>query len=156
MITKKLLEEYFDYIDGNLYHKKKRKGVTKGKRAGTFDKDGYIIINFMGKKYKAHHLVWVYHYDVFPKMLDHIDGNEANNNIHNLRVATVSQNQMNRKLNKNNKTGVKGLRFVNNRWYVQIRFNNSHVFKSFVDKNDAMQFLLTIRSKLHGDFARFQ
>lgn len=156
MITKKILHDNFDYIDGNLHHKIKRRGVKVGSRAGTFDKDGYIIIQFMKKKYKAHHLVWAYHYDVMPKMLDHIDGNPANNNIHNLRIATASQNQMNRKLQKNNKTGVKGLRFSKNRWIVQIRFNNSHVFKTFKQKDVAMQFILTIRSKLHGDFARFQ
>ena len=89
-------------------------------------------------------------------MIDHIDGNRANNNIHNLRIATISQNQMNRKLNKNNKSGVKGLRFSKNRWLAQIRFNNINIHKSFVNKEDAIQFLFNNRPKLHGDFARFQ
>lgn len=154
--TKEQLQELFNYIDGNLHHKNKRRGVRVGTRAGTFDKDGYIVIHLNKKKYKAHHLVWAYHYDVFPNMIDHIDGDKTNNNIHNLRIATNSQNQMNRKLNKNNKSGVKGLRFRNNRWLVQIRFNNINIHKTFMSKEDAIQFLFNNRPKLHGDFARFQ
>ena len=89
-------------------------------------------------------------------MIDHIDNDRANNNIHNLRIATISQNQMNRKLNKNNKSGIKGLRFSKNRWLAQIRFNHVNIHKSFVNKEDAIQFLFNNRPKLHGDFARFQ
>ena len=154
--TKEKLRELFNYIDGNLHHKKRRPSVKVGTRAGTFDKDGYIVIHLNKKKYRAHHLVWVYHYDVFPKMIDHIDNDRANNNIHNLRIATISQNQMNRKLNKNNKSGIKGLRFSKNRWLAQIRFNHVNIHKSFVNKEDAIQFLFNNRPKLHGDFARFQ
>ncbi len=154
--TKEQLQKLFNYIDGNLHHKNKRRGVRVGTRAGTIDKDGYIIINLNKKKYKAHHLVWIYHYDVFPNMIDHIDNDKKNNNIHNLRIATASQNQMNRKLNKNNKSGIKGLRFRKNRWLAQIRFNNVNIHKSFMSKEDAIQFLFNNRPKLHGDFARFQ
>ena len=154
--TKEQLQKLFNYIDGNLHHKNKRRGVQVGTRAGTIDKDGYIIINLNKKKYKAHHLVWIYHYDVFPNMIDHIDNDKKNNNIHNLRIATASQNQMNRKLNKNNKSGIKGLRFRKNRWLAQIRFNNVNIHKSFMSKEDAIQFLFNNRPKLHGDFARFQ
>jgi hypothetical protein len=154
--TKEQLQKLFNYIDGNLHHKNKRRGVRVGTRAGTVDKDGYIVIHLNQKKYKAHHLVWIYHYDVFPKMIDHIDNDRKNNNIHNLRIATNSQNQMNRKLNKNNKSGIKGLRFRKNRWLAQIRFNNVNIHKSFMSKEDAIQFLFNNRPKLHGDFARFQ
>jgi len=63
---------------------------------------------------------------------------------------------MNRKINKNNKTGVKGLYFRNNRWLAIIKFNKNRVGKSFKDKEEAIQFIHTTRSKLHGDFARFQ
>ena len=154
--TKEQLQKLFNYIDGNLHHKNKRRGVRVGTRAGTVDKDGYIVIHLNQKKYKAHHLVWIYHYDVFPNMIDHIDNDKKNNNIHNLRIATASQNQMNRKLNKNNKSGIKGLRFRKNRWLAQIRFNNVNIHKSFMSKEDAIQFLFNNRPKLHGDFARFQ
>ncbi len=45
------------------------------------------------------------------KMVDHIDGDRMNNDVFNLRWATRSENGQNRKLNKNNTTGVKGVSF---------------------------------------------
>jgi hypothetical protein len=74
---------------------------------------GYRRIR-LGKKskFQAHRIAWAltYGYDPHPLEIDHIDGNRLNNRLDNLRTATKSQNQRNRrKLNKNNTTGNTGI-----------------------------------------------
>lgn len=41
--------------------------------------------------------------------VDHIDGNKINDRIENLRIVTLSVNQRNSKIPKNNKTGIIGV-----------------------------------------------
>ena len=45
------------------------------------------------------------------KYVDHIDNNTKNNNINNLRWATLKENQHNRSIGKNNTSGCKGIYF---------------------------------------------
>ena len=55
--------------------------------------------------------------------VDHIDGDKLNNSRFNLRLATFSQNQINRKvLNRNNTSGVRGVQWMarRNKWRAQI------------------------------------
>lgn len=66
-----------------------------GKIAGTIDK--YVFIRFNGIKYYAHRLAWFYIHGEWPKYIDHINGDGTDNRLCNLRPATMSQNQANRK-----------------------------------------------------------
>lgn len=77
----------------NPYHKSKA-----GKSVGYLDKNtGRWILNFKGKIYKVHRIVWELKNGSLPKgyIVDHIDGNPTNNLIANLRLATSSQNAVN-------------------------------------------------------------
>ena len=70
--------------------------TTRKNSNGSLDKDGYLIIKFKGKQYKAHRLCWFFIYGKFPKdVIDHIDGNKLNNSIRNLRDVTQAENTRN-------------------------------------------------------------
>lgn len=57
------------------------------------------------------------------QMIDHRDGDGLNNRRSNLRFCTYSQNQCNRPLRENNKSGYKGVSWKKgrNKWYAQIQ-----------------------------------
>lgn len=94
---------------GLIFHRRKDGSL---KIAGCTDKQGYRKMLINGKEYYLHRLIWLYCNGTFPKNeTDHIDGNKINNSIENLRDITRSENQKNRKLRHDNKTGVNGVSF---------------------------------------------
>lgn len=81
-----------------------------GKIAGSPTGDGYYAISIDDIKHLAHRLAWSFvNGDFGSKLIDHIDRNKRNNKISNLRLCTLSQNQYNRGLAKNNKSGYPGV-----------------------------------------------
>jgi hypothetical protein len=59
--------------------------------------------------------------------IDHINNNRLDNRLENLRFVSSSENSMNRKISNKNTSGVKGISFYkkyNNKYRVQIWFNN--------------------------------
>ena len=123
--SQKKLQELFDYRDGQLYWKERiRNSIDLSKPAGFIGKSGYRTIRIEGKDYRAHRLIWKYHYGKDPKeFIDHIDGNRINNNIENLREATNQQNLFNTGPSKNNKLGIKGVSKNGNKYIARIEIN---------------------------------
>jgi len=60
------------------------------------------------------------------KHIDHANGNGLDNSKKNLRICTAAQNQHNKRMLKNNKSGYKGVYKCNtrNRWVAQFRGEN--------------------------------
>jgi hypothetical protein len=106
------LSELFTYEDGQLVRKVTvHYNAKSGDVAGTVDKStGYVRVNFDGKVHHVHRLVWALVTGSAPAgMIDHIDGNRANNRIENLRQADNSLNMQNVKAaRKDSKTQVLG------------------------------------------------
>ena len=83
----------------------------------------YWRVKVRGKAFGAHVVAWFLQTGQWPAgLLDHIDGDGTNNKWGNLREATPEQNQRNRRLNGNNKSGVSGvIRRSSGQWEVQIK-----------------------------------
>jgi hypothetical protein len=96
-------------VDGaDLLWRVTRGKARAGQRAGRQDKQGYIVLQYRGVDLQAHRVVWLLTHGEWPStMLDHRDGERANNSPDNLRPATNSQNQANRKASS--ATGFKGV-----------------------------------------------
>lgn len=108
-MTDKELVEYlckWFYVDsGGTLHRKDRKNS-----AGSYDKDGYLIVKIKGKQYKAHRLVYALHYGLMPiGVIDHINGIRTDNRIENLRCVTQADNVANTVQSRNALIGEYGI-----------------------------------------------
>lgn len=77
-----------------------------------------------------------------PESLDHINGNRSDNRWENLREASPLENQRNRKLNANNRSGKSGVCFVKNsqKWRAQIKVESKMIFLGdFRELGDAVE-----------------
>jgi hypothetical protein len=71
-----------------------------------------IRISINGHQHYAHRLIWALHHGFWPErflMIDHKNGDPADNRIANLRIATGSQNAGNSARQSNSGTGFKGV-----------------------------------------------
>ena len=124
-----------------------------GTTPGSVNKLGYRLIFIDNKRYRAHHLVWLYVHGYLPAYLDHIDRDPSNNKLANLREATHAQNMQNRSFSKANKSGFTGVRphqKLKNRWLAQIRANNKCIYLgTFSTPEEASAAYSTAKVKYH-------
>lgn len=144
MITQEYLKELFYYNGEDLIWKvTKAKRIKVGTIAGNINKvSGYRVIVVDGKYYKAHRLIWLYHYGSFPdNSIDHIDQNPSNNRIENLRDVTNQENHKNQSKYKNNTSGITGVYWDKDagKWRAQGRINGKLMHLGFfTDKFEAI------------------
>ena len=126
----------------------------------TTRRDGYNIVSLLNnKKYKIiylHRLVYEIHNGYIPTtmFIDHIDLKKNNNNNNNLRLATNSQNQMNRRVGSNNKLGIKNIKLTNCKTYQVTIANNKQVYnKNFKTLEEAIENRNIQLKKYHGQYA---
>lgn len=129
MLSHSYLTEVLDYNaeTGKFVWKKPASyQMHPGDEAGTQNASGYVFICVGGVKYKAHRLVWFYHYGEWPSdetpQIDHINGNRADNRIANLRLVTRVKNSRNHKGRSTNTSGCTGVSFKksNGKWQAVI------------------------------------
>ena len=125
--------------------------------SGTVLHNGYRQVVFNKQFYKAHRVVWALHYgDPGGALIDHIDGNKANNRIENLRKADHAEQQRNRTVQANSMAGVKGLHFDErrSRWVGQVHAGKQYLRTSSKDKLLVEQWLRETRARYHKEFAK--
>lgn len=107
MITQKELKAKVSYNKetGKFTRLESKRGDAANKETGTLTDKGYVLLWVCGKLHKAHRMAWLYEYGVMPVGdIDHINGIKSDNRIANLRQATRSENNQNRRTaNRNNK-----------------------------------------------------
>ena len=118
-----------------------------------FDVDGYVGTTNKGKHLFLHRLVM----DVSREQTtDHIFHILYDDRKSQLRIVSLSQNQMNRSIAKNNTSGVTGVCFSNKdqRWIGSIGINNKNAeSKQFLHKNDAIAYRKLLEIKYFGEYA---
>jgi hypothetical protein len=89
--------------------------------------------------------------------VDHRDGDGLNNQRHNLRLSTHSQNQRNRGANRNNKSGFKGVSWSqsNQHWQASITADKKQMHLGFFETAQAAHEAYCMAcKKFHGEFGR--
>lgn len=133
-----------------------------GTRAGCVVNE-YCRIGINGsRQVGAHLLAWFYMTGNWPvQEVDHKDNNPTNNAFDNLRLATSSQQKMNRRVQSNNRSGLKGAFYHSCRkgkkWRSQIKSASGKlVFLGYyATAEEAHEAYCTAAPKYHGEFARF-
>jgi hypothetical protein len=148
---KDLLE--FDRATGGFRWRVTNSNRAKaGSSAGCIRSDGYVTIRLDGVKHLAHRLAWLYECGFIPTgMLDHINGDRSDNRIENLREASNSLNQQNRKMSSRNTTGVVGVtKRKYGRWRASITVGKKFIsLGSFATKEEAEAAYLNAKKKYH-------
>ena len=128
------------------------------KKAGSKSGGGYIDIKINKEIYKAHRIIWAIYYNEYVENeIDHINGNELDNRIVNLRKATRSQNCMNKPLRTDNTTGKTGVCLYKKleKWSASICVNSkiNHIgyFNTF---DEAVSARKDAETRYHGEYAR--
>lgn len=148
---------------GELIWKQTKSKAIKGNVAGYLRQCAhgsvYRMIRINGVGYSAHRLAWriVTGQDPGALQIDHIDGNSTNNSWSNLRLASNAENQRNKGIFRNNKSGFKGVHKHGNRWKALIYFNKKKINLGCFDTPElAHMAYCKAAAELHGEFARGQ
>jgi hypothetical protein len=126
----KFIKNYENYLisdEGRVFSIKSHKFLKP-----YINNRGYYLVSLCNYKIKknftVHRLVG-FHFLENPenkKLIDHINNNKLNNRLNNLRWCSYTENNINKKISKNNTTGIKGVYFnkQKNKYCVQITINN--------------------------------
>lgn len=130
-----------------------------GTEAGSPNSDGHLKVQltFVGKTQFvfAHRIVWALTESAWPtQQLDHKNRIKSDNRRLNLRLATPTQNNQNRTMQKNNTSGFKGVSKNGDRWMASIRVEGKKInLGRYSTPEEASEVYRLAAEKYHGLFA---
>jgi hypothetical protein len=159
MISQEQLKQamHYDPDTGLLtWRIRKAYNIPAGSIAGQRLPDGYRQVSFNLRMYMAHRLAWLYVHGQWPAAeLDHINGNRDDNRLANLREASRTQNNYNRKPRSDSACGLKGVQRSWNRWVARITINGKRVhLGSYSTPEEAHAAYCQAARKHFGEYAR--
>ena len=158
-VTQDRLKFLFRYEEntGNFIRLIKTAKRSKiGEIAGTQHNKGYWIIMVDGVIYLAHRLAWLYMTGQWPDdQVDHIDMDRKNNKWSNLREATQTDNQGNKRVRLDSKNKLKGVFKSGSKFWSSIRHSGKTTYLGTFDCPAAAHFAYTIAAhERFGPYAR--
>lgn len=157
MFTDDLINVFkYDAITGVITRLVRTGNYQPNTECNSLATTGYIKVTYKGQQFLGHRLAWfLYYKEQPPEFIDHIDLDKTNNRITNLRAATNSQNQMNIKVHKRSKTGIKGIMPVRGgkSYRAEVCVDGVRYQKQSKNIAELETWLLNIKPKLHGTFA---
>lgn len=119
--------------------------------------DGYYRMKFDGQFYRTHRVIYFMHTGIDPaeRVVDHIDGDQLNNRVENLRACTIQENLWNA-AGKAKRTGLpKGIRKMKSgNFEVTIMVSGQTHKADLTNLRAALNYSRQIRKRYHGEFAR--
>ena len=168
------LEEFFrsklnyDPETGDLVWNENAYKRVKGKKAGTPNEEGYIVVGTKVEgrliKRSAHHIAWLLHHGEWPPkgmMIDHINGNKSDNRICNLRLATRAQNLANARKKSSSSSPYKGVEYsrlpgLKKKWLARISVDSRRISLGlYATPEEAREAYKAAAIKYFGEFARW-
>jgi hypothetical protein len=127
-------------------------GQNAGKEAGSQRKDGYRKVEYKGKLWLTHRLIWKIVFGEEPAMLDHINGNRSDNRVENLRVCSRQGNTANTPI----KTRFRGVYKHQGKYKSSISISEKTIHLGVFDlPNEAAFAYNEAAKKYYGEFATF-
>lgn len=121
---------------------------------------GYLRVSVDNQVLFGHRVIWAIYYGRWPEsIIDHANGDKADNRITNLRLATKVQNAQNRKKTVVNTSGFKGVYWHKKaeRWYSIGRVSGKQTYLGLYDTreeaHEAYKAFMNIKA---GEFARHE
>lgn len=141
------------YWSGDLAHPSR-----VGFAAGTPQPRGYLAVEIYRRPYKVHRIAWLLTHGVWPAgVIDHRDGDTANNRIGNLRDSTQSQNGANSRTPRSNRSGFKGVSIhgQSGKWRAAITVRGRRVSLGlYKNPEDAAAAYIRAAKEAFGEYAR--